>query len=674
MDFFERQGLAKRRTVLLVAAFLVAVALVIIAVDAVVWGVLRFLGQVPPDPRAWLATPQAWWLSGLVALAILGTSFFRTLQLAHGGGGRVALLMGGSILDPDTARGQDAVLIHVVEEMAIASGVTVPDVYVLERETSLNAFAAGTQPANAVIGVTRGLLDTLDRDALQGVIAHEFSHILNGDMRLNIRLLALLAGITAVGEVGAAPWRSLAVSRGLGRRNNRGAPVILLAGLALIVIGWLGVFAGRLIKAAVSRQRECLADAAAVQFTRNPDGLASALLAIHERGDTGSFLNASRAEEISHMGFGRTVGGFSRLTATHPSLEERLTALGPKYRLWYQQAERERRRRKRAGEHQEHDSERGAAAESGGIAAGFGDAGTIDPVLSAAALAALAGQTGGATVDHARALLRRLPESVLTALRSPSGAADCVHALLLHGPEARERDLATVPPEARDRVCTLRAALEASCPGDDGNALDPAIRLPVIELALRSLRRLTGEDKNTFLDTVDALIRVNGRLSIFEYAARTLLRHQVLGHAPRGPGSRRIADHRADAALVMSLLAQAGHRHPDARRTAYAHAMAPLYGQPVDEPLPASACTLAAFSDAMERLDHLQPMGRRALLTACGDCIASDGVVRPAEAELLRIVAAILDTPIPPIAPHANGSGLGPGGQMRYPASQIERE
>lgn len=336
MDFFERQEHARRRTLGLALAFTGAIVAVVAAVDTVAWAVLRGLGRAPAALLDWLATPAAWAVTAAVLAVIAVGSTLRWLQLARGGGDRVATLMGGRLVDPDTKHPRERVLINVVEEMSIASGVTVPNVYVLDREQGLNAFAAGLHPAHAVVAVTRGMLEALDRDQVQGVVGHEFSHILNGDMRLNLRLVALLAGVTVIGELGASAWRGLfyaragharAASGGRGRGGDPRALLLILgAGLALIVIGWIGVLAGRLIKAAVSRQREFLADAAAVQFTRNPDGIAGALLRIHEAAG-GSILRARHAEEISHMGFGRTVGALTRMTATHPPIEARMEAL-----------------------------------------------------------------------------------------------------------------------------------------------------------------------------------------------------------------------------------------------------------------------------------------------------------------------------------------------------------
>jgi Zn-dependent protease with chaperone function len=667
VDFFERQDQARRSTAVLVLAFLVAILLVALAVDAVVWGTLRVLDRTPLDFLAWLATPRAWIVTAVVLLTILGTSIWRSAQLYRGGGGRVALLLGGRIVDPDTKDADESRLINVVEEMAIASGITVPDVYVLEHEDAINAFAAGDSPANAVIAVTRGLLERLDRDALQGVIAHEFSHILNGDMRLNIRMIGLLAGMTMLSEIGIKPWRSMGTYRGrhyghrrsllgVSGRGGQAYLAVLVAGLVVAAIGWIGVLGGRVIKAAVSRQREFLADAAAVQFTRNPDGLAHALLEIHEESGGGSRLQNHRAEEVSHMGFGRTVSGITGLTATHPPIKDRMAALGPKYEYWYRDGERIRRREQREAEAEEEAARReeqragAATASEGAVLAGLGGADAVSAGFSAATLAAIAGSLDGGSVERAHTLLRRLPEEVLQAVHTPNGAEDAVSALLLHGPDTRERDIAVLPEDRREAVGRLRLALECNCPGETPDRLDPRIRLPLLELALRSLRKLDQAARASFLQRLDAQIRINGRMSLFEFAARTLLRRELDTDRVARYGTAKLKRHHEAAATVLSLLAHAGGGDAAQRATVYARGIEGVPGASGDaEPRPAGECKPKAVTRALAVLEAVQPGDKRTLLEACARTISADGHVRASEAELLRMIAALLDTPVPAI-------------------------
>lgn len=331
-DFFDRQDVARRNTTRLVILFVLAVLAIMASVDLLLAATMGYLAR---DPRTgaidWTlaADPQ------LLGLAVVGTlilvgggSLYKTAQL-RGGGRIVAEQLGGRRLNPDSRVPAERQLLNVVEEMAIASGSPAPPVYLLDQEDGINAFAAGFTPADAVIGVTRGAAERLTRDELQGVIAHEFSHIFNGDMRLNIRLIGLLHGILIIGLLGYFILRMTAFS-GRGRRSKQGSSALplLALGAGLMAVGFFGTFFGNLIKAAVSRQREFLADASAVQFTRQPEGLAGALKKIGGAA-TGSTIQSPNAPEASHMFFGRATSGFSALFSTHPPLAARIRVIEP---------------------------------------------------------------------------------------------------------------------------------------------------------------------------------------------------------------------------------------------------------------------------------------------------------------------------------------------------------
>ena len=316
MNFFERQAAARRSSMRLVVLFALAVLGIVLAVDFAAY--LAYGGGEPAEVGALLV------FSSVVTLAIIGLGSLYRIATLRGGGEAVALQMGGVLVAGNSTDTQLRRLRNVVEEIAIASGVPVPKIYVLEHEAAINAFAAGYAPSDAVVAVTRGALDRLNRDELQGVIAHEFSHILNGDMRLNIRLIGVLFGILMLGLIGRHVLE-------LGRGRGKGAGAVMAAALIAMVVGYIGLFFGRMIKAGVSRTRESLADAAAVQFTRQTAGLAGALKKIAGLGE-GSKLNVrGDAEEVSHMLFGDGVG-FSGLFATHPPLLARIQALEPQFR------------------------------------------------------------------------------------------------------------------------------------------------------------------------------------------------------------------------------------------------------------------------------------------------------------------------------------------------------
>src|SRR5262245_13975953 len=363
--FFENQHLARRNTKVLVLMYLLAVIAVIMAVDLVLAATYGFnFVDAPPGKALTLAgrfkaVPKAIYLWGALgtALVIFVVSGWNVMQLASGGKA-VAEMCGARRVSPDTRDPLERRLVNVVEEMSIASGVRVPAVYVMDDERGINAFAAGYEVSDSVVAVTRGTLEALNRDELQGVVGHEFSHILNGDMRLNIRMIGVLAGIVFVGSVGDFLMRSQREVR-----DSRASIPIFAAGLALLIIGYVGLFFARLIKAAVSRQREFLADASSVQFTRNPDGIAGALDQIGVAAQ-GSLIAERHAEDMSHMFFGQGITvRRSGLFDTHPPLEERIKQAHPRFdRASYRKARAKAEQEVEAAEKKDDSEKRKAAA------------------------------------------------------------------------------------------------------------------------------------------------------------------------------------------------------------------------------------------------------------------------------------------------------------------------
>ena len=333
MDFFENQEAARTKTRWLVFLFFIAVVFIIfsvyIAVRLIFFGLETKFGL--EAAAAWgMWSPELFLAVTVVTLAIVSLGSLYKIVSLSGGGETVAGLLGGRPLDPNTTRLEERRLLNVVEEMALASGMPTPTVFVLPKEMGINAFAAGFTPSDAVIGVTEGSLQNLSRDELQGVIGHEFSHILNGDMRLNLRLMGVIHGILVIALIGYWMLRSVRFTGGSGNRKSSGSgAIVLLAISLLLVIGWIGVFFGRLIKSAVSRQREFLADSAAVQFTRDPGGLAGALKKIGGF-VAGSKLETPHAEEASHFYFSNGLRpAFLQMLATHPPLATRIRRLEP---------------------------------------------------------------------------------------------------------------------------------------------------------------------------------------------------------------------------------------------------------------------------------------------------------------------------------------------------------
>jgi len=617
VTFFEHQQLARRNTKLIVVLFVLAVLAIVAAVDGV-------LGSL----YAWSygeAAPASVYVVGAVATAavILLVSLFNVVRLAEGGVA-VARMVGARRVPPDTTDGLERRLRNVVEEMAIASGVRVPEVYVMDGERGINAFAAGWDVSGAVVAVTRGMLETLTRDELQGVVAHEFSHILNGDMRLNVRMLGVLAGIVFIASIGEFLMRSMR-----GSRDGKGG--FVLAGLALFIIGYLGLLFARLIKSAVARQREFLADASSVQFTRNPDGIAGALDQI--RSSSAGTLIANRyAEEMSHMFFGRAVkvwlGG---LFDTHPAVNERIRRAHPRFEPVAYRARREV-------------PPPAAQAELEVIPTGrrISDLATAwgrTPEESAA----LVGTLDGGKVDLAARLLGALPAAVQEGVRNPDGAGAVMVALLLAEPEgAMRRQLDALGPTA------LAERAAAMAPHVRGLGL--GFHLPLIDLSLAAMKRAPVEAKHELVAALEAVVNADRRVSLHEFVILTLVRAQ-LEPKPRPAETKRISDLKAQAATVLALVAHAGTR-PDATGTREAALEASIKAgaatMGIAQSLP-SSLTPESANSALEALRSLSPMEKGVLVKALFAAVTVDGTIRVAEAGLMRLVGAVLECPLPPL-------------------------
>jgi len=633
MNFFEQQDAARRRSTRLVVLFLLAVVAIVIAVNIV--AALAFMGvsveQASGGKR--IMAPASFYLFvtlGTLAL-IAGGSMVQIMSLA-GGGASLARMMGARPVSTQSSDPAERRLLNVVEEMAIASGTAVPQVFVMDSEQTINAFAAGFSPSEAAVVVTRGTLERLNRDELQGVIGHEFSHILNGDMRLNLRLMGVLGGILLLTTLG----RMLANSSS--RRDSKGSSFVLL-GIGLIAIGYIGVFFGRLIQASLSRQREFLADASSVQFTRNPDGIGRALAKISQ---TGSRVNHPRAGEASHMFFGEAIAsGFGDLMATHPPVPERLARIyGHPVAISDIVAR----------------SEPAAAAPPEGAAvsafAGGNDFGRSAGARRSAATEAPPGMATGATaviaavgevstrhVDYAASLLEALPQQVRERTRNVEGARQAMLGLVfaLDGP-VKQTQLELLRAGGEDAELVAKIAAEVQ-------ALGKVARLPLIALAAPTLKSLALPERTAFLLLLQQLIAADRRVTLEEFVVATMLEAALGEEAGRAvPISYRTLEPLAeDARLILSLIAHATNGEAGA---SFEHGLKEL-GIPLTL-LEARAISLVDVKAALARLNQLAPMQKPRLVKALVQCALADGKLGLTDAELLRAICSTLDSPLPP--------------------------
>jgi Zn-dependent protease with chaperone function len=654
VDFYTRQVEARRQTRWLVISFVLAVIVVVCALDLVLFTLLGLGNERQPTRSPWLfiqQNPGTAFFCTLLVLGVIGiASLFKSLQL-RGGGGVVARSLGGVRIGRDTQDFKRKRLHNVVEEMAIASGVPMPEIYVLEQETGINAFAAGHTPANAAIAVTQGALDRLNRDELQGVIAHEFSHVLNGDMRLNVQMMGWLFGLFVVAMIGRILLR-------YSPRGRRAATGLILAAFAVMVLGYLGMFFGRLLQAAVSRQRERLADASGVQFTRNPDGLKGALVKIAGL-DEGSRIVEADAEQAAHMLF---APGLSRFFATHPSLAERIKALDPRFDV---------KKLKATGVQAlstipafdepavSHLSEEGSVRGGSPAPAMSLPDTPADPQalvpqsisppsipVHPKAIAAQVGSLDTIQIDQAKTLRLAIPESLREFVESSGQARAVVLALLIsRDTPIRDRQLKAL---AKALPAAEAGAVRDALPITE--SLAPMLRLPALLQVFPALRRLPITQRQSLARISDDLIRADARIDVFEFClARllgTLLRDEIEARAPHGTVP--LDQAQDDIQVLFAVLASFGAADDRAARMAYEAGMQsvlpmnrPAYSVIEDWP--------RRMSESLRRLEKLHPYAKKAVVEGLVRTIAHDERLNVAEAELLRTVCATLHCPLPPL-------------------------
>lgn len=661
MDFFEHQEAARRSTRRLVLLFTLGVVGVILAVYvafAIVLipptryeggrGAYAFELMTDPDSRrqrelgaADFLLDRPWWDPALFLSVAVGTSLViglggvaKAAQLSSGGRA-VASLLGGRLLEPNAGGMEERRLLNVVEEMSLAAGVPVPAVYLMSEEPGINAFAAGFSPADAVIGVTRGCMRLLSRDELQGVVAHEFSHILNGDMRLNMRLMAAVFGITMISSIGGAVLRLGAYAprrRDDSRGGGMGAALLILGGL-LYFVGCVGVFFGSLIRAAISRQREFLADAASVQFTRNADGIVGALKKIGGLAQ-GSRLIAPRAAEASHFYFGNGLReSFFNAFATHPPLVERILRIHPSFDGQFPEV---------VPEAVSYAAPQKAAPPR------------LTRPMNPSDFVAGIGMLTDTQVYYAEAMRRAMPDVLMAAAHEPAGACALVFGLLL----SRDGIICA------SQLQSLKSRVDAAQFGETERllpavrALDPTLRLPLIDVAIQGLRQLSPAQFESFMTAVDELVWGDQGVDLFEFTLLRLFRCHIGPHF--GGADRPQVRYRRwqpilpEALLLLSALAHAGTaRDAEMAARAFRAGVAQLELRERGDWRvgdAAECCDLESISKALDRVNQATPWLKKNFLLAAATTVMEDREMSIEEGELLRAMADSLGCPVPPFA------------------------
>jgi Zn-dependent protease with chaperone function len=638
MNFFQHQDQARKNTKKLVFLFGIAVAAICTGIYFVFAAVMS-----TKEPGMSLWQPDTFLTVCVGVILFVGLTSLMKMSSLSGGGSKVCEMMGGRLVSAAAKDANERRLLNLVEEMSIASGVPVPSVFVIDDE-SINAFAAGHSQDNAAIAVTTGCMNLLNRDELQGVIGHEFSHILNGDMRINIRLIGILHGILFIGLAGTWAMRMAAYSNmGRSRRSEGGqaALAMFVIGFLLMILGFVGVFFGNIIKAGLSRQREFLADASAVQFTRNRDGISGALKKIHAHVN-GSTVSHPKASEISHMYFANGLkSNFSGIFATHPPLEDRISRLeGAQFDGRVEP---------------QHLTDSGAPSTTpaavAGLASGFSAASSIS--IDAESVAEHVGDPSPEHVDYAATLITNVPADLQQAAHFPLDAVALVYIVLLDPvPSVKNHQLECLEKEASQPVFDAVKRLERH-----SKDLDPRARLPLLEMAFPTLRQMTQGQYKEMMRVIEAMIRADGKLSLFEFALHKIIKKRLAATFERGHKERvrykNIRSLSEDIATVLAGLAFVGHPEKSVAQGAFSQGLKSF--KPEEQSLigfkEREACTFGALSAALDRLAEASPSIKKQVIDACAHCALADAEVTLEEAELLRAFADSMGCPIPPFLP-----------------------
>lgn len=662
MNFFEQQDQAHRQTKKLMFLFVLAVICITVAVNLVL--ALAWIWSTGEPLRGRHHFPHGFFLvnTGLTLLFIVGGTLLETFRLRDGGDA-VAQMAGGRLVASATSDLQERRLLNIVEEMALASGVACPRVYVLDQEDTINAFAAGYHQNEAVVAVTRGTITRLTRDELQGVIGHEFSHILNGDMRLNIKLIGVLFGIQMIAGFGELLMEIGARSGSSRGRDEKGASaqlMLIVIGALLYAVGYIGIFFGRLIKSAVSRQREFLADASAVQFTRNADGIGGALRKIGGLGrgkDSGSRIANSHAEQFSHLFLAAARPKFlSGLFATHPPLEERLRRI---YGRSVGMLDAE-----------ELASEVSPAELPQGFF-GFGarqfqavqsaTANTTSQIAESAEHALLSGSTlallpksensvqATAEADERQAARpapqgMQIPAELLGAARDPFAASALVFALLLDDSDGAsfqvQKDLMLSSAASQCSLSLLLFDLLKTLPRNR--------RLPLLDRAMPALKSMSDAQRMSLLGLVSRLIAADKKVSHGEFVLQTVLDRRLSPGAGRAVPVRfsRLEDCQQEVRLLVGLVYRSRSKKlpvdalVDKVQTSF-----PALSWVVGAQQLNVETDFFAVRSALQQVNQLAPLVKPMLIRVL--LLIAEEPMAPATSELLQAICAAIDAPVP---------------------------
>lgn len=634
MNFFKAQDKARRNTGRLIFLFVLAVISLVLLTNFLLIGAFAYMDTGEADSffavlKIYFTQDAFIVISIGVSLLILLGSIYKISALSKGGPA-IAEILGGQLVPQSTTGHKERQLLNIVEEMSIAAGMPIPKVYLL-NESSINAFAAGQSHSNAVIGVTRGALSQLSRDELQGVIAHEFSHILNGDMKLNLRLIGILHGILLIGIIGGYAIRSMRYSSS---NKKDGGGAIILIGIGLMVIGYAGTFFGKWIKASVSRQREFLADASAVQFTRNKDTIAGALKKIGGL-DEGSLLETPSASEYSHAYFANGVSVFLQsMFATHPPLKDRIKQIDPGWNGRFISP------KPVVEENLEATKEKSTSVTGMAI--------TTAILTAADQIIDKIGTIDETNIEYAQHIILSLPEALRTASQSAYSARAMIYVFLIREQENKNEAWQLLKKHADDAMPALTKELFTKSLN-----LDETLILPLLELCINALRELSENQYKQFKHTINAIITADKTVDLNEWVLQRLVLQQLDEHfSLRKPAKAKhayLGAVKKDAETLLSLIAYIEHKDDEMLAKKAFELGKKEIGAFALNLVPKEELSLNKLNTSLDNLMELKPLLKPRILKACATIIMADSKTTRKGIELFRTVSISLDCPVPPL-------------------------
>ena len=648
MNFFEHQAKARKQSRWIIVGFLCVAVVITCVISALVYLLLASQGMLSGQyngvqtsllsvdlltANSTLLLSTSGIVGGLISLSSLGK-----IVSLRSGGGKVARDMGATIVTPDTKDPLRRRLYNVVEEIALASGVPVPEVYVMENEPGINAFAAGYTPADAAIAVTQGTLEKLNRSELQGVVAHEFSHIFNGDMRINIKMMGVIFGIMVIALIGRKFMSASRYRIGSSRDNNGNA--IIFIGLGLIAVGYIGLFFARWMKSALSRQREYLADASAVQFTRDPSSIAGALKKIAAYNHS-SYLKTDN-EEVSHMLFGS--GAKSLMFATHPPLVERITRLERGFKesdisdLSEKLKKQEQREHVQAQRALEEQAKRSNKKLEGGI---FDVESMIDNI----------GNPAMERITAAAVLADSLSEGLSNAAHSLEWAPEVLFYCLLDSDPKLQEQQRLIVTQCMGDISDKKLGFLLQ----ENGVVEPSERLPLFDICFPTLKRRPTHEIEKILDTIEKMAMVDNKIDPFEYLLSSLvskyLHEAYIPNRTKLHGKKKLSSCVDELTLVVSAIATHGQHGGETSEGLQKAQQAFRNGM---ESVGIKHKNLIFNDDwhnkmtgALETLNKLSPSEKQKVISALAKTALDDQKLVTEEQEMLRVVCALINVPLP---------------------------